>query len=54
MNSEYWKVFMVVSYVAHNPADDYPPTRPNLATMFIALALLCGVAAIMAGSTFGH
>jgi hypothetical protein len=24
----------------HNPADDYPPTRPNLATLLIAFALV--------------
>ena len=46
---------MVIPYVdvAHNPADDYPPTRPNLVTLLAAVAVVCGVAAIMAGSTVG-
>ena len=40
-------------YVAHNPGDDYPPTRPNLAMLLVGLVLLCGVVAIMARSTLG-
>jgi hypothetical protein len=36
-----------------NPADDYPPTRPNLATLLIALALVFGVLVLVARSSLG-
>jgi hypothetical protein len=45
---------MDISNLPRNLADDYPPTRPNLfLSLLAAVALLCGVGAIIAHSTFG-
>ena len=40
-------------YPLHNPADDYPPRRPNLRTLLVAVALVIGVIGIVAGSMLG-
>ena len=45
--------FFMAPYPLHNLADDYPPSRPNLATLPIAVALVIGVVGIVAGSMFG-
>jgi hypothetical protein len=37
----------------HNPADDYPPTRPNRFTLIIALALVLGMIVIIFRSSLG-
>ena len=44
---------MTAPHVVHSPGDDYPPSRPTLTTLVVALALVFGVLAIVFRSTLG-